>query len=1002
MDETSNTKCSTDSVLSQTVAIIYGVSYALFLVIVSLYSFRFLNQYNIQFNTSRRGKKLKIWIMDIYKRRKCYLPIIAHVFDQITDVAVAIQFYDLARNPLVSDNGQWGPCNGLNMWYLFIITVGSMVVYRLISSLLIYRATEWWLRFIIQLFDIELLWTLYVNYLCHNVEPCNPQRWIIALEAALESTPQSVIQFIYLAKTGTFVSSPLITISFVSSLFSIVFKLISDDRTVVIAPAKKLNCKCKFGGCMSFWYIFRVIWRVLDVTSNILLMVLVWIIWGGNILTIKVAIEFGVCVIYCFATGDWQFLFVLIATVVSAAEHKYMWQSYRWMSNFFFILFVTLWLYEFTSEPCWKCTEPDERNQIANDAFLVSILIYVWIAVFLSPISYYILVWYKILKPDTSTSRDLEKMIESNNYDGIIEMQLYCGQYGIYDKQKNKTLLMLAMKQNNAAVVSFLLNKINGFNDRDENGWNMLDHYLTTPRIDTHSKGLMTDSLIAFYKNDPNIKSRQQFTIFLSACYNGEIECVKELVNVNPNVLDDVSVGGLNGATWAALSDYDDIVEYLDKNHGMKPDYANYVQYAMNTPVLTAILPRVQRKYPTMRSVDDFTSFLCATVQGNIECMARLLECDPNVLDDVREGQNALNYAINKGYHDIVTFLTTHYNIKRKHPGKNKRVLLLGTSNAGKTTIFKKIKQQHGKPWNLDERREIKNCIQNQIINQMKLIIKYITDMDEEQKTNSLSNEAQEACSKLLAEEKTELTIEIADAIKVLWHEAKIRDVYDSKAISGICDSTAYFWDRIDDIIRTGYLPDDHDIILCQSPTGGVRELQGLECADLSSHILDIFDVCGSRKERERWKEIDCVAYASIVDCIVFVVSLSCYDEVLSENENLNAMSDALELWTNVVGDKRFKTCPMTLILNKTDLFETKIVQKGIHITLCPEFASYEGDQRSVDDTMKYITSVFLNKTKKDLIASEVCAIRDGNLNLLSLIVNILNRAALRRNGLMV
>eukprot|EP01083_Nonionella_stella_P038415 104520_1 len=287
----------------------------------------------------------------------------------------------------------------------------------------------------------------------------------------------------------------------------------------------------------------------------------------------------------------------------------------------------------------------------------------------------------------------------------------------------------------------------------------------------------MADNLLTFYKKYPNMTSRQQFTIFLSACYNGEFECVQALVNSNPKVLGEVSVGGLNGATLAALNDYDEIVEYLAKNQvkPLKPDNPNYVQCAMNNHVLTTILCRVQRKYPTMRSLDDFTPFLCAIVQNDLECTTRMVECDPNVLNDEREGQNASNYALNNGHHGIHTFLWTRYQKRPSHPSKNKRMLLLGTSNSGKTTVFKKIRQDHGKQWSVAERREFKNCIQNQIISQMKLIIKYIIDMDEEQKTNSLSDEGQEACSKLLAEEKTSYTMEIADAIKVLWQEAKIR-----------------------------------------------------------------------------------------------------------------------------------------------------------------------------------------------------------------------------------
>eukprot|EP01084_Bolivina_argentea_P075403 136701_1 len=184
----SSPDCSTPSPLSRNVTIIYGAIYGLSLIIVSVYSFDFLMKHNPKFIKSSKMKKFKIWVLDVWRRRKCYIPIIAHIFDQVTDVSVAIQFYILGTTK--SDDGEWTDCAGLNIWYLFILTILSMVIYRLISSLLIYQTTKSIQRFFIQLLDYELFRALYINYLCNNTEPCDPQRWITSLEAVLESSPQ--------------------------------------------------------------------------------------------------------------------------------------------------------------------------------------------------------------------------------------------------------------------------------------------------------------------------------------------------------------------------------------------------------------------------------------------------------------------------------------------------------------------------------------------------------------------------------------------------------------------------------------------------------------------------------------------------------------------------------------------------------------------------------------------------------------------------------------------
>ena len=177
--------CTTSSIITTNVTIGYGCVYGLLLIAVSIYSFRFLMQYNAKFQAASCSKKMKMWLNDSWKRKNCYIPILTHLFDQITDVSVGMQFLDLA---LTKSTNDWEACNGLNMWYMFAINVGSMVIYRVISSFLIYQSSRSIKRLIYQLADIELFRALYINYLCNKTEPCDPQRWITAMEATLESS----------------------------------------------------------------------------------------------------------------------------------------------------------------------------------------------------------------------------------------------------------------------------------------------------------------------------------------------------------------------------------------------------------------------------------------------------------------------------------------------------------------------------------------------------------------------------------------------------------------------------------------------------------------------------------------------------------------------------------------------------------------------------------------------------------------------------------------------
>ena len=411
--------CSASTIITKNVTIAYGTIYAATLLVVSIYSFHFLFKYNPKFIRSSFGKKIIMWLKDVWKRRRCYVPLITHIFDQVTDITVAIQFYELAVTK--SDN-DYEACGGLNIWYLFILTILSMVIYRVISSYLVYKSThKSLLHLIFQLLDIELFRALYINYLGNKTEPCDPQRFITAMEASLESAPQALIQMIYLVKTNTFDSSIIILVSFLSSLWSIITKLVSDDKIIVVEKAKRANVK--FGcnlvfdlflvlvfiilipigivalvlmvfytsiiGCwnlakyccckqqeeapssldekdyalempsqgrtnsaaipanndsnqnqskdqnkndifsrnikdhyqwISWWYVLRYIWRILDVSGRIFICTLCWMAIGGVSLTVIISVESVFFLALAIVTKQAELLFGIVALVISLTD----------------------------------------------------------------------------------------------------------------------------------------------------------------------------------------------------------------------------------------------------------------------------------------------------------------------------------------------------------------------------------------------------------------------------------------------------------------------------------------------------------------------------------------------------------------------------------------------------------------------------------------------------------------------------------------------------------
>ena len=103
----------------------------------------------------------------------------------------------------------------------------------------------------------------------------------------------------------------------------------------------------------------------------------------------------------------------------------------------------------------------------------------------------------------------------------------------------------------------------------------------------------------------------------------------------------------------------------------------------------------------------------------------------------------------------------------------------------------------------------------------------------------------------------------------------------------------------------------------------------------IESVRLQIVDVGGQDTERRKW--ITCFAE---VDCVIFVISLNCYDEMVTSRADTNCMVDALTLFEETVSNEGLKGMQFILFLNKKDLFANKILK--VPITDCPAFADFD------------------------------------------------------------
>lgn len=282
---------------------------------------------------------------------------------------------------------------------------------------------------------------------------------------------------------------------------------------------------------------------------------------------------------------------------------------------------------------------------------------------------------------------------------------------------------------------------------------------------------------------------------------------------------------------------------------------------------------------------------------------------------------------------------------------KVNKVLLLGAGDSGKSTSFKQMILIHGKGFGTpDGRKMYKSIIHNNVINGIKLLCNEVANYA----TVSSSNVERMKMIKNLTEAAL-VNKQVADAIAKLWADPGIQTTYMNRSKFPLEDCVKYFFGRLDDISQDNYSPSDQDILNSRATTIGIVEQKF--CIDVN--IFHFFDVGGQRSERRKW--IHCFEK---VNAVLFIASISGFDQVLFEDDTVNRMVEALDLAREIFNSEWFEHTALILFLNKFDLFKEKLSQ-GVQVS--DHFDDYPGDNKDIlgnnepEDVGKFIEYKFTN-----------------------------------------
>jgi len=156
-----------------------------------------------------------------------------------------------------------------------------------------------------------------------------------------------------------------------------------------------------------------------------------------------------------------------------------------------------------------------------------------------------------------------------------------------------------------------------------------------------------------------------------------------------------------------------------------------------------------------------------------------------------------------------------------------------------------------------------------------------------------------------------------------------------------------------------------------------------------------LVDVGGQRNERKKW-----IHSFEGVTAVIFVASLSEYDQTLFEDNSVSRITESLNLFEEVLNMKWFLNHPVLLFLNKRDLFLEKIKKVALS-DVFPEFSG--GDDYAL--AAEFMERKFLERgtaeRRNQIYSHVVCATDQDNVaHVFNDVKDIIIRGALQGSGL--
>lgn len=284
------------------------------------------------------------------------------------------------------------------------------------------------------------------------------------------------------------------------------------------------------------------------------------------------------------------------------------------------------------------------------------------------------------------------------------------------------------------------------------------------------------------------------------------------------------------------------------------------------------------------------------------------------------------------------------------------KLLLLGTGESGKSTIFKQMQILYDTGFSEIERSTFRSVVRSNLVESMQTLLDGVERFGisfQDQK----SIESAEFINVVDPLPADFWNPDIMTHVKQLWlNEPGVQQAYARRSEMQLLDSAAYLFDNGDRIAPPDYVPTAADILRARLRTSGIVERK----FNILGVDFKFLDVGGQRNERRKW--IHCFEN---VTSVIFVAAISEYDQVLFEDETINRLKESIEVFDEHCNNKYFQETAMILFLNKIDIFKEKLTR----VALSQWFDDYDGNN-TFEDASEFIQQKFVavNKNSEKMI----------------------------------